>query len=57
MPEIPISIIVGSEDAVLPLDQSERLKTLLPHATLTVIDGAGHEIGPTHAAEVAAATL
>lgn len=39
---VPTSIIWGREDSVTPLAQAERLRLLVPGATLDVIDGIGH---------------
>ena len=39
---IPTALIWGREDSVTPLAQGERLRGLIPGATLDVIDGAGH---------------
>jgi 3-oxoadipate enol-lactonase len=40
----PTRVIVGSEDRLTPLHQSEMLSTYLPHAQLTPIPGAGHAL-------------
>lgn len=38
----PVQILTGNEDAVIPAANSVMLKSVLPHATLTEIDRAGH---------------
>jgi pimeloyl-ACP methyl ester carboxylesterase len=45
LPEItaPALVIWGSEDIELPRVYSERIAGALPHAVLTVIEGAGHK--------------
>jgi pimeloyl-ACP methyl ester carboxylesterase len=46
--ELPVELVHGSEDTVVPLDiHSGPLSKLLPNVTLTVIPGAGHM--PHHA--------
>jgi pimeloyl-ACP methyl ester carboxylesterase len=53
---LPIELIHGTADTVVPLDiHSRPVSELLPNATLTVIDGAGHMPHHAHAAEVIAA--
>jgi pimeloyl-ACP methyl ester carboxylesterase len=53
---LPIELIHGTVDTVVPLDiHSSPVSELLPNATLTVIDGAGHMPHHTHAAAVVAA--
>ncbi|MFI2352460.1 alpha/beta fold hydrolase [Streptomyces sp. NPDC019443] len=38
----PVLIIVGADDVYTPLADAEAIHRLVPHATLTVIDQAGH---------------
>jgi pimeloyl-ACP methyl ester carboxylesterase len=46
---LPVELIHGSADTIVPLDiHSGPLSRLLPNATLTVIDGAGHMPHHTH---------
>jgi pimeloyl-ACP methyl ester carboxylesterase len=53
---LPIELIHGSEDTIVPLDiHSGPLSKLLPNVRLTVIPGAGHMPHHSHAAEVIAA--
>ncbi|MDN0082267.1 alpha/beta hydrolase [Crenobacter sp. SG2305] len=40
----PTRVIVGSEDRLTPLHQSEMLSTYMPHAQLVPIPGAGHAL-------------
>jgi pimeloyl-ACP methyl ester carboxylesterase len=53
---LPVELIHGSADTIVPLDiHSGPLSKLLPDATLTVIDGAGHMPHHAHADQVIAA--
>ena len=38
----PTIIIVGAEDPATPVAMSERIRSLVPHAEMVVIPGAGH---------------
>ncbi|KQO36638.1 alpha/beta fold hydrolase [Aeromicrobium sp. Leaf245] len=38
----PVHVVWGSADAWIPVDRAHRLVELMPHAGLTVLDGAGH---------------
>jgi pimeloyl-ACP methyl ester carboxylesterase len=38
----PVLIVVGADDAYTPVADAEAIHELVPHAVLTVIDGAGH---------------
>ncbi|MFJ7586521.1 alpha/beta fold hydrolase [Streptomyces sp. NPDC097617] len=38
----PCLVLVGADDVYTPVAQAEALHALLPHAVLTVIEGAGH---------------
>lgn len=40
--DFPVLIIVGSEDKLTPVAESEALRDGIPHARLEVIEGAGH---------------
>ncbi|MBN2627350.1 MAG: alpha/beta hydrolase [Spirochaetales bacterium] len=40
--DIPVLVISGSEDAVVPADDSRKLDRLLPDSRLEIITGAGH---------------
>jgi 3-oxoadipate enol-lactonase len=40
--DLPTLVVVGSEDAGLPPERSERLAEAVPNARLVRIDGAGH---------------
>jgi pimeloyl-ACP methyl ester carboxylesterase len=40
--EIPVRILWGADDAWIPIETGERLRTLIPGATLSVVDDAGH---------------
>ena len=47
---VPLLIVQGSEDRILPPDNSgRRLPALVPHAEYHEIDGGPHNIGWTHA--------
>jgi 3-oxoadipate enol-lactonase len=39
---VPVTVIAGADDGVVPRDYSEALRDGLPHATLCVIEGAAH---------------
>jgi len=39
---IPTLVMSGSEDAIVPPEDSRKLQNLLPDASLVMIDGAGH---------------
>lgn len=41
-PHLPIAVIVGSDDEYCPPDATARLRTELPAARVTVIEGANH---------------
>lgn len=40
----PTHIVWGAEDTWIPMDRAERLGTLIPHATRTLVHDAGHLI-------------
>lgn len=40
----PVHIIWGTEDTWIPVDRAHRLQSAIPHASLALIDGAGHLI-------------
>ena len=40
----PTHVIWGSEDTWIPVERAHRLQTLIPHATLVLVEGAGHLI-------------
>ncbi|MEU0373006.1 alpha/beta fold hydrolase [Streptomyces sp. NPDC006283] len=40
--KVPTLIVVGADDAYTPVSDAEAMRDLIPHAELTVIDGAGH---------------
>lgn len=40
--ESPVLIVVGADDVYTPVSDAEEIHRLIPHATLTVIDQAGH---------------
>lgn len=52
--EEPVHIIWGADDAWIPLERAHRLRATIPHASLTVIEGAGHLIQLDAPAELAA---
>jgi non-heme chloroperoxidase len=56
--DVPILVIQGDADQVLPLDKTgRRLPALLKDARLTVIEGGPHAIPWTHADQVNTALL
>jgi pimeloyl-ACP methyl ester carboxylesterase len=40
--DIPVRILWGTEDAWIPTEIAKKLHSLIPGATLSLIDGAGH---------------
>lgn len=38
----PVHIVWGTEDTWIPVDRAHRLRSAIPHASLALIDGAGH---------------
>ncbi|HEY2273083.1 MAG TPA: alpha/beta fold hydrolase [Jatrophihabitantaceae bacterium] len=52
-PEIPILIVWGRDDRVLPSWHANNAQSLLPWATVHVIEGAGHTPHRSHAAQTA----
>jgi non-heme chloroperoxidase len=56
--DVPVLVIQGDADQVLPLEKTGRkLPALLKDARLTVIEGGPHAIPWTHAAQVNTALL
>jgi pimeloyl-ACP methyl ester carboxylesterase len=50
--EIPILLIWGQKDNVLPLEMAQRFKEQYPHSMLKIIKNAGHCPMETHYNEV-----
>jgi pimeloyl-ACP methyl ester carboxylesterase len=42
--DVPVLIVVGEHDAVLPLRHSEELAELIPQAQLALVPDAGHQV-------------
>lgn len=40
--EIPVTVVVGSEDALVPLEEAEELASAIPGSELEVLDSVGH---------------
>ena len=40
--QVPVDLIWGASDRLVPLDYAKKLQALLPHCTLTVIERCGH---------------
>lgn len=40
--KVPVAIVVGQADALIPADRSREMKALIPHAVLTELPGVGH---------------
>jgi 3-oxoadipate enol-lactonase len=40
--KVPVAIICGQADALIPPDRSREMKALVPHAVLTELPGVGH---------------
>ncbi len=41
--QIPVDLIWGASDRLVPLEYAKKLQSQLPHCTLTVIERSGHE--------------
>jgi proline iminopeptidase len=52
LPRVPTAILHGAVDRICPPDGARALHQRVPHSTLRLVDGAGHD--PTHPAMVAA---
>jgi pimeloyl-ACP methyl ester carboxylesterase len=52
---LPVKIIWGREDTVVPVDRAERLAQMIPDSELEIIDGAGHLIQYDAPAQLAVA--
>ena len=50
--EIPILLLWGEDDAVVPAEEAERLSERLPTSTLALVPGAGHDVAETAVATV-----
>lgn len=50
--QVPVEIVSGKQDLLIPLKTGERLAQALPDAHLNQIDGAGHFLIRSHATEV-----
>jgi pimeloyl-ACP methyl ester carboxylesterase len=50
----PTLLIWGDRDPISPTGVGMRLQALLPDATLRIVEGGGHDLARSHAAEVAA---
>lgn len=51
--QIPVLLLWGDNDPISPVRVGEHLAQLLPCSTLHVLQGAGHDLGFSHASEVA----
>lgn len=51
--KMPVLLLWGDNDPISPVRVGEHLAQLLPRATLHVLPGAGHDLGFSHAAQVA----
>ena len=40
--DLPVAVIWGKEDTVMPPEQAEELAELVPDAGITLLDGVGH---------------
>ncbi|GGY07963.1 alpha/beta hydrolase [Pseudoduganella dura] len=56
LPELPMPVLLlwGNSDPISPVKVGEKLAACLPRADLRIFDGADHDLGYTHAAQVAA---
>lgn len=55
--EVPTLIVVGADDVFTPVGDAESIHRLIPHATLAVIDRAGHLPGVEQPGQFNAALL
>jgi pimeloyl-ACP methyl ester carboxylesterase len=39
---VPVLVITGRDDRITRPQESEEIAALLPHATLRIVEGAGH---------------
>jgi len=55
---VPVHVVVGSRDGFVPVGQAERFAAAFPtKAGLTVLEGAGHFLEPSHNARAVLAVL
>lgn len=52
--DVPVTVVVGTEDRICPLAHSRALADALPHARLRVYPGAGHMVQLERPADVSA---
>lgn len=52
--EMPVLLLWGDSDPISPVAVGEKLAACLPHAELRIIEDADHDLGYTHATQVAA---
>lgn len=50
---MPTMLLWGDADPISPVEVGEKLAACLPHAELHIIEGADHDMGFTHAPQVA----
>ena len=55
--QMPILLVQGEKDNVLPKDMIAQTNAALPQATLYIVPGGGHMSNENKAAEVAAVTV
>ncbi len=49
---VPVTLLQGSADGMVPPEHAAVLRSALPAATLRVLPGAGHFLPITHAGEI-----
>ena len=54
---VPVAVVHGTDDVVLPLAHGEQLAAAVPGATFTVVEGMNHDIQPHHAEVILGAML
>ena len=54
---LPILVIFGEKDAVIPISSAEILRQRIPQAQIVVVPEAGHGLAYTHAGQVTGAVL
>jgi pimeloyl-ACP methyl ester carboxylesterase len=55
--DVPVLVLVGSADLVIPPEHSRSIATLLPQADFVCVEGAGHSVILEDPAGVAAAVV
>jgi pimeloyl-ACP methyl ester carboxylesterase len=54
---MPVLVVHGEEDRLVPVDNGRELARLIPHADLRIVPNAGHLLGTDAEQETADAVL